>query len=95
MKSTQSEDLSKDLLGNLRISPQTGGFHDELDEKNRKQKELTRYRSKSDLCSDLSVYSERSISQKNTICSDSWTNRDCVKGNLSKCHTDTQTKQMK
>ena len=32
MKSTQSEDLPKDLQGNLRISPQTGGFHDELDE---------------------------------------------------------------
>ena len=32
MKSTQSEDLPKDLQGNLRISPQMGGFHDELDE---------------------------------------------------------------
>ena len=32
MKSMQSEDLPKDLLGNLRISPQTGGFHDEIDE---------------------------------------------------------------
>ena len=30
MKSTQSEDLPKDLLGNPRISPQTGGFHDEM-----------------------------------------------------------------
>ena len=32
MKSAQSEDLSKDLQGNLRISSQTGGFHDEIDE---------------------------------------------------------------
>ena len=32
MKSTQSEDLPKDLLRNPRISPQMGGFHDELDE---------------------------------------------------------------
>ena len=32
MKSAQSEDLPKDLLGNPRISSQTGGFHDELDE---------------------------------------------------------------
>ena len=31
MKSAQSEDLPKDLLGNLRISPQTGGFHDEIE----------------------------------------------------------------
>ena len=31
-KSTQSEDLPKDLLENPRISPQTGGFHDERDE---------------------------------------------------------------
>ena len=32
---------------------------------------------------------------RNTICSDSGTVRgDCVKGNLSKRHTDTQTKQM-
>ena len=30
---------------------------------------------------------------RNTICSDSGTVRgDCVKGNISKCHTDTQTK---
>ena len=35
MKSTQSEDLPKDLPGNLRIAPQTGGFHDEIDEKRR------------------------------------------------------------
>ena len=41
MKSAQSEDLSKDLLGNLRISPQSHeGFHDELDEKSRKIKEI-------------------------------------------------------
>ena len=32
MKSTQSEDLPKNILGNLTISPQMGGFHDELDE---------------------------------------------------------------
>ena len=33
MKSMKSEDLSKDLQVNLRISPQTmQGFHDELDE---------------------------------------------------------------
>ena len=32
MKSMQSEDLPKDLLGNLMISSQTGGFHDEIDE---------------------------------------------------------------
>ena len=31
VNSTQSEDLSKDLLGNLRIPPKTWGFH-ELDE---------------------------------------------------------------
>ena len=30
MKSMQSEDLSKDLQGNQRISPQTGRFHDEM-----------------------------------------------------------------
>ena len=31
VKSTQSEDLPKDLLGNLRISPQKcEGFHDEM-----------------------------------------------------------------
>ena len=28
----KSEDLSKDLQVNPRISPQTQGFHDELDE---------------------------------------------------------------
>ena len=32
MKSMKSEDLSKDLQVNLRISPQMQGFHDELDE---------------------------------------------------------------
>ena len=32
MKSMQSEDLSKDLLGNPRIAPQMWGFHDEMDE---------------------------------------------------------------
>ena len=32
MKSTQSEDLPKDLPGNPRIEPQMGGFHDEIDE---------------------------------------------------------------
>ena len=32
MKSTQSEDLSKDFPGNPWISPQMGGFHDELNE---------------------------------------------------------------
>ena len=32
MKSTKSEDLSKDLQVNPRISPQMWGFHDELDE---------------------------------------------------------------
>ena len=32
MKFTQSEDLSKDLLGNPRIAAQMGGFHDEIDE---------------------------------------------------------------
>ena len=32
MNSMQSEDLPKDLLGNLRILPKMGGFHDELDE---------------------------------------------------------------
>ena len=31
MKSAQSEDLPKDLLGNPRISPQTWGFHDEIE----------------------------------------------------------------
>ena len=35
MKSVQSEDLPKDLLGNPRIAPQMWGFHDEVDEKNR------------------------------------------------------------
>ena len=35
MKSMKSEDLSKDLPGNLRIAPQTPGFHDELDGKSR------------------------------------------------------------
>ena len=33
MKSMKSEDLPKDLQGNLRIAPQTQGFHDEMDEK--------------------------------------------------------------
>ena len=32
MKSVQSEDLPKDLQGNLRIAPQMWGFHDEIDE---------------------------------------------------------------
>ena len=32
VKSMQSEDLSKDLQGNPRISPQMWGFHDEMDE---------------------------------------------------------------
>ena len=32
MKYMQSKDLSKDLLRNPRISPQTRGFHDEIDE---------------------------------------------------------------
>ena len=32
MKSMKSKDLSKDLPGNLWISPQTQGFHDETDE---------------------------------------------------------------
>ena len=36
VKSMQSEDLPKDLPGNLRIAPQMGGFHDEMDEQNRK-----------------------------------------------------------
>ena len=35
MKSTQSEDLPKDLLGNPRISPQMLGFHDEMNQMNR------------------------------------------------------------
>ena len=36
MKSTKSEDLPKDLPGNLRISPQKrGGFHDKCGEMNR------------------------------------------------------------
>ena len=33
MKTVKSEDLFKDLQVNPRISPQTQGFHDELDEK--------------------------------------------------------------
>ena len=32
MKSMKSEDLPKDLQGNLRIAPQMQGFHDEIDE---------------------------------------------------------------
>ena len=32
MKSMQSEDLPKDLLENPWISPQTWGFHDEMNE---------------------------------------------------------------
>ena len=32
MKSMKSEDLSKELQVNLRISLQTDGFHDELNE---------------------------------------------------------------
>ena len=32
MKSAQSEDLSKDLLGNPRIAPQAWGFNGEMDE---------------------------------------------------------------
>ena len=31
MKFMQSEDLPKNLPGNLRIAPQTGGFHDEIE----------------------------------------------------------------
>ena len=50
MKSMKSEDLPKDLQGNLRISPQTQGFHDEIDEK-LEIKELDL--KQTDLCSDL------------------------------------------
>ena len=55
MKSTQSEDLSKDLLRNLRISPQKcEGFHDLMNQMNRieiKGNDLTQtdLRSESDL----------------------------------------------
>ena len=50
MKSMKSEDLFKDLQVNLRISPQTQGFHDELDEK----LEIKRNSDlRPDLCSDL------------------------------------------
>ena len=64
MKSTQSEDLPKDLLGNLRISPQTRGFHDKIDEKKRNKENWP----DTDLCAQICVHiygpTERSSSQK-------------------------------
>ena len=56
MKSMKSEDLSKDLQVNLRISPQMQGFHDVLDEKLEiKELDLKQTDLCSDLCSDLKV----------------------------------------
>ena len=55
MKSMQSEDLPKDLQGNLRIAPQTQGFHDEIDEQSQKLKKIdpTQISEICDLYSDL------------------------------------------
>ena len=64
MKSMKSEDLPKDLQVNLRISPQTQGFHDELDEK-LEIKELDP--KQTDLCSDLC--SERASFQEHNYIS--------------------------
>ena len=64
MKSMQSEDLPKDLLGNLWISPQTWGFYDEIgwiDVENKEDWPNT------DLCTQIYVQicgpTERSSSQ--------------------------------
>ena len=67
MKSMKSEDLSKDLQVNLRISPQTQGFHDELDEKS-EIKELDPKQTQIYLYSDLC--SERASFQKHNYISD-------------------------
>ena len=67
MKSMKSEDLSKDLQVNLRISPQTQGFHNELDEKS-EIKELDLKQIYIDLHSDLCF--ERASSQKHNYISD-------------------------
>ena len=92
VKSTQSEDLPKDLQGNSKDCT--------LKHVDFMMRWMNRVENRGDwpdtdlsqICVQIYVVSLRDPALRNTICSDSGTNRDCVKGNLSKCHTDTQTK---
>ena len=85
--SMQSEGLPKDLQGNLRISPQTWGFHDEMNRIEIKGNDPTQtaviwVRSRS-------VFWKIQLSETHYIWIESGTDRgDCVKGNHCLSHTD-------
>ena len=96
MKSVKSEDLSKDLPRNLRISPQTQGFHDEMDEKRSEIEENDPTQICVQICFQTCVHQSPAFNSNTTSAGLSMSVRqtDCVKGNhCPDYHTDTQTKE--
>ena len=80
MKSVKSEDLFKDLQGNSEdFTSNHEGFHDELDELNRKLRSVA-----SDLCSDLWAQLRVQLSIEHTLHYSSEQESGTVKSRLYK-----------